>query len=74
MIQWMVKDIYFYYLNNKNLAEQTTKQINASGATGGGKAPGGKAATGGFTVKALYDYTAADKDEVCGTQNKIKKL
>uniref|UniRef100_A0A914L2S3 LIM and SH3 domain protein F42H10.3 n=1 Tax=Meloidogyne incognita TaxID=6306 RepID=A0A914L2S3_MELIC len=45
-------------------AEQPTKQINASGPTGGGKAPGGKAATGGFTVKALYDYTAADKDEV----------
>ncbi|KAF7634004.1 hypothetical protein Mgra_00006634 [Meloidogyne graminicola] len=43
--------------------EQETKQINAS-AAGGGKAPTGKAATGGFTVKALYDYTAADKDEV----------
>uniref|UniRef100_A0A1I8BD74 LIM and SH3 domain protein F42H10.3 n=1 Tax=Meloidogyne hapla TaxID=6305 RepID=A0A1I8BD74_MELHA len=39
-------------------AEQPTKQINAS--AGGGK----PAATGGFTVKALYDYTAADKDEV----------
>lgn len=49
-------------------AEQQPAQPKAAGGAGAKAASGGAAAKGngsGFTVKALYDYNASDKDEVC---------
>jgi hypothetical protein len=48
------------------IPEETTKGSTAAATTGGAakKATTKKTKATGYAVKALYDYTAADSDEV----------
>ncbi|KAI6171313.1 hypothetical protein M3Y97_01057600 [Aphelenchoides bicaudatus] len=49
----------------KKAAEESTKTTTTASATGGAaKKTTKKAKTTGYAVKALYDYTAADSDEI----------
>lgn len=53
---------FFVRLINSSISGQLTASHIGAGLNTKGNQPGIKGT--GFTVKALYDYTAADKDEV----------
>lgn len=54
-----------------NAGSQNTTATAKNGSTTTGTGPGRKTSSTGLTVKALYDYTAADKDEVSFVEGDI---